>query len=79
MEEQYHKIGLMLKTYFLFSYHHINKHIKLDIFYVDSQIHGLDDSLYFILTKMTIPLDSPESTTFTLNRTVNKDLSTFIK
>lgn len=46
-----------------------------DLLYVDSSIHGLDSSLYFILKKMTIPLDSPESTTFTLNRRVSRSAS----
>ena len=49
-----------------------------DLMYVDSPIHDMDDVLYFIVTKMELPLDSPESTTFTLNRDVSRSLSSYI-
>ena len=50
-----------------------------DIVYVVSPIHNLSKSTYFLLTKMTIPLDSPESATFTLNRRVDKRMSSIVR
>ena len=49
-----------------------------DIFYVKSSIHDMDGSSYFILTKLTIPLDSPESSMFTLNRKASKSISRIV-
>ena len=49
-----------------------------DLMYVDSEVHGMDESLYFILTKLVIPLDSPESTIFTLNKNVTKSASSIV-